>query len=105
MKADDTDQEVAARLESLATERQKLTIPDVAPFVEKLYDSPRGSCGCCLHIVLDDQNVADDHVRFCVTGALERQHSLCYGIARCLLKMSKTQRLKLAMTKGRVDRR
>lgn len=41
---------------------------------------------------LDDHNIDDDSVRFCLKGAQERGHPLCIQIAELLLQMSRTQR-------------
>ena len=72
----------------------KLTVPDVLPLARAIY--ARSCVGCCLHIVLDDDNVADSHVQFCVEWAVKQGHADCEQLARQLLTMSKTQRLKLA---------
>lgn len=63
------------------------------PEVEALYE--RSPTGCCLHIVLDDGNIEDSHVQFCIEYAVENKHSECEVLARKLLMMSKTQRKKL----------
>lgn len=75
----------------------KPTVPQVAPMVRALYE--RSGAGCCLHVVLDDQNIDDKSVQFCVTYAQEKGHQECESLARILLRMSKTQRLKLATGK------
>lgn len=73
----------------------KLTVPEVAPLVRALYARPGGEAGCCLHVVLDDGNVKDDQVRFCLDEAGRKGHPDCAELASKLLEMSKTQRLKL----------
>jgi hypothetical protein len=71
----------------------KPTIPEIEPFVRDLY---RRSCvGCCLHIVLDDGNIEDGNVKFCVEYAREMGHAECEKLASMMLLMSKTQRKKL----------
>lgn len=72
----------------------KPTVQEVAPLVSALYE--RNPVGCCLHIVLDDENVSDSHVAFCLDMAHESGHCDCIKLAGLLLLMSKTQRLKLA---------
>ena len=75
----------------------KPTIPEVKPLIQALYASPGlGQVGCCLHCVLDDQNVRDGDVLAAETRAVEVNHPECQKIARLLMQMSKTQRLKLA---------
>ena len=74
----------------------KPTVPEVSPLVKLLYSTPQGGVGCCLHIVLDDQNVADGDVDFCIQCAKEKGHPECLELALLLRRMSKTQRLKLS---------
>ena len=82
-----------AQGKALAGSQPKPTIPDVLPEVVALYQ--RNSVGCCLHIVLDDDNVLDSHVQACVDLALEQGHLKCYALAKKLLLMSKSQRHRL----------
>lgn len=70
------------------------TVPEVRPLVRELY--MRHATGCCLHIVLDDNNIEDGFVQYCLDYAVERKHEDCLRLAIILLSMSKTQRLKLA---------
>lgn len=49
-----------------------------------------------LHIVLDDGNVSDAHVLFCVAEARSRNDAEGERLALILLEMSRTQRRKLA---------
>ena len=72
----------------------KPTVPEVRPLVVALYK--RNQVGCCLHIVLDDGNVHDDHVQFCIDLAKTKGHEDCLALAKLLLRMSRTQRNKLA---------
>jgi len=71
---------------------KRLTVPQLRLLCQPLKDQ----CGCCLHVVLDDGNVKDADVEFCVQWAKEKQHPYCELVALCLLTMSKTQRTKLA---------
>ena len=45
----------------------------------------RNAVGCCLHIVLDDLNVADQHVQHCIDFAFENEHPDCAAIGQTLL--------------------
>lgn len=63
------------------------------PLVRALYE--RNCVGCHLHIVLDDGNVEDSHVKFCLDEAKEEGCQECVTLAEKLLLMSKTQRRKL----------
>ncbi len=71
------------------------------PSVRAYYAKPGNFNGGSLHIVLNDLNVSDDNVRFCIEWA--RQHCDEDGIhlGEALLLMSRTQRGKLARIKSR----
>lgn len=71
----------------------KYTVGELLPEVRALYK--RSPVGCCLHIVLDDGNVKDRHVQFCIDYAVEKGHAECEALARKLLTMTPTQRHKL----------
>lgn len=72
------------------------TVPDVLPLVIAYCERPGNAVGGSLHIVLDEGNVHDDHVRFCIRSARERSDSYGEQLGVLLLAMSKTQRLKLS---------
>jgi hypothetical protein len=72
----------------------KPTIPEVKPLIDELKD--KNLAYCCLHIVLSDNNISDSSVDYCLDLAIKNEHELCETIARKLLLMSKTQRLKLS---------
>lgn len=57
--------------------------------------------GCCLHIFLDDENTDLKHVQSCLVRAVKRDlqesgHLFCILLAEMALRMSRTQRRKLA---------
>lgn len=57
--------------------------------------------GCCLHIVLCDNNTEHGDVLWCLREALERGHSHCAGLADDLYAASRTQRRKVvALCRG-----
>jgi len=72
----------------------KPSIPEVLPLARR-YCSRRDGGGS-LHIVLEDDNVDDASVRWCIDYAEERGDPEGRELARLLLLMSKTQRRKLA---------
>lgn len=74
----------------------KPTIPEVIGDFRAYYEA-NISWGS-LHIVLDDGNVKDSDVLFCYHYALERDDQTGAHLASILLRMSKTQRLKLSST-------
>lgn len=71
-------------------------VPDVLPLVRALYLRPGGSVGCCLHIVLDDRNLDNSSVDFCVQQAREHSHADCESLALMLRQMTITQRRRVA---------
>lgn len=73
----------------------KPTVPEVLPLVQQYYAKPGNECGGSLHIVLDDGNVETEHVAYCQQYAKDRGDDFGYALAGLLLRMSKTQRLKL----------
>lgn len=78
-------------------DQQKPTVPEVLPLVWHYRDHyEHGGAGGSLHIVLDDGNVEDSHVEFCRQFAIEHGDSEGEKLAEILLRMSKTQRSKLA---------
>lgn len=73
---------------------KKPTVPSVLPMVKE-YCRNHAGCGS-LHIVLQDQNVNDSHVIFCLNAAKESNDLDGVILAKLLLMMSKTQRLKIS---------
>lgn len=71
----------------------KPSIPEVvARFAAYLEKNPEWGS---LHIVLDEGNVHDDNVRFCLEWSRKNGDMEGLALAEALLSMSKTQRLKL----------
>jgi hypothetical protein len=75
------------------TVAEKPTVPEVLPLVQAVYD--RHTAGCCLHILTDDGNVDDGDAAFCLEQAKQQGHADCLAAAELLVRMSKTQRLKV----------
>lgn len=71
----------------------KPTIPEVLDRF-RAYHQQHPTWGC-LHIVLDDENVADADVRYCLAYAQHEGDTEGVALAEILLAMSRTQRLKL----------
>lgn len=72
---------------------EKPTIPEVLPLVRAyLAQHPAGGA---LHIVLGDGNVSDADVKFCIEHAKAHEDAEGLVLAELLLRMSRTQRLKL----------
>lgn len=70
-----------------------INIPDVIDRFKAYHlDNP---CWGSLHIVLDDINIQNSHVEFCIDYANQNNDKEGEALARILLQMSKSQRLKL----------
>lgn len=85
---------------------RKPTVHEVLPIVEQYYAQGH-SAGGCLHIVLDDGNVRDDDVRFCLDRSFEHVGGDGFKpdrdgawLCHVLLRMSKTQRTRLYFEHG-----
>ena len=75
---------------------ERPTISDVLPKIRAYYAKPNNLSGGSLHIVLDDGNVRDCDVRYCVEFAQKRCDSDGVSLAETLLLMSRAQRFKLS---------
>lgn len=54
-----------------------------------------GATTCCNHIVVDDMNISDRSVAFCIITAARRQHHPCLRLALLLAECSLTQRARV----------
>lgn len=66
------------------------TVPEVQSLVAQIYE--RNSVGCCLHIALEDGNLKERHLQFCLQTAIDARHPDCQKVARKMLQMSASQR-------------
>ena len=73
----------------------KPTVPEVLPMVQAYVSKPGNRVGGNLHIVLDEGNVCDGHIEYCLERCREKGDADGVALAETLLRMSKTQRLKL----------
>ncbi len=55
-----------------------------------------GATTCCCHITVDDDNVDDENVAWCVQTAARKGHTQCLHLALLLASFSFTRRKKLA---------
>ena len=72
------------------------TVPEVQPLADRIRASPGGAVGCCLWISLENGNMTDADLRYCLQNAQENCHPDCELLARLLLLMTGTQRSKIA---------
>lgn len=77
----------------LPASREKPSIPSVLGRFRAYHE--KHLVWGALHIVLDDGNIGDDSVQFCLDFAVESGDTDGAALARILLSMSKTQRKKL----------
>lgn len=70
--------------------------PEVIRRFAAYHESPRGGSWGSLHIVLDEGNVRDGDVGQCIPWAEERGDLEAADLARLLLRMSKSQRWRVA---------
>lgn len=75
---------------------QNPNVPEIIPMILKYAALPGNSCGGSLHIVLDDGNVNDGSVSYCIKLARERSDIVGVELGKVLLRMSRTQRKKLS---------
>jgi hypothetical protein len=77
-------------------DKPRITVPDVVPLVYLYYRMLGNSNGGSLHIVTEDQNITDDNIKFVSEYAQQRGDKHGVALAMILLRMSRTQRLKIA---------
>jgi hypothetical protein len=74
----------------------KPIISDILPLVKEYRDKDGNGVGGNLHIVLDDGNINDSDIKFCLERAIETNDVDGIKLAEILLNMSKTQRSKIS---------
>lgn len=73
----------------------KITVLQLIEECKKYYAMPNNSMGGCLHIVLDDENIKDNHIKFCIETAESKGDKAGVMLGKLLLQASMTQRRKL----------
>lgn len=74
-------------------------VAEICKLVETLYDDMGEGCGGMLHIVLDDGNIDDDDILWCIEycnreeNADRHDKSICLDIAHRMLNLSREERL------------
>lgn len=70
---------------------------ELLPLAREIY--AKSGAGCCWHIAMDDGNVGDDDVEFCVKYAERnegcRTPKACHELGPMMRRASRTQRTKL----------
>ena len=75
---------------------RKPTVPEVLPIMRAYRDKPGNAVGGNYHIVLDECNVSDSNVMYCIQQCERQGDAAGFELGRLLMRMSKTQRSKLA---------
>ena len=83
-------------MSSMSENRCKPTLPEVIPQIDAYYRKPGNGAGGCLHIFLDDGNIRDQDIQFCLELAKSKKDTDAVIISEILMRMSKTQRSRLA---------
>ena len=65
--------------------------------IENYYNQEGNCCGGSLHIVLDDFNIEDSHITYCVEHAKNKKDQDAVEIGEELLKLSLQDRFKVVM--------
>jgi hypothetical protein len=73
-----------------------LTVSDVIEDFKRYVRQTEFNSGGSLHLVLDDFNIEDSNVQYCINSAIEYGDEEGTRLGRILLSMSRTQRLKIA---------
>jgi hypothetical protein len=74
---------------------RKPAIHELVAATKAYYSLPNNAAGGKLHIVLDDGNIKDEHIKWCIDYALRLGDNEGVMLGRMLLNASKTQRTKL----------
>ena len=75
-----------------------MNVPDVFERFRTYHSKPENSAWGSLHIVLDDFNLSNADVDFCIGSAKDKGDNEGEALAVILRNMSKTQRGKIART-------
>lgn len=73
-----------------------ITVPDVIDRFKDYHELPGNSCWGSLHVVLDDGNLKDHFVQFCIDFAEQSGDREGAELGRILLQLSETQRDKIS---------
>ena len=72
------------------TDKQKSEkIARLRVLVKAIYETPEGGCGCCLHICLDDGNLRNSDMEWCLENSVK--HGICKEVAELLLEVADTE--------------
>lgn len=72
----------------------KVTVPELIEECKKYYSIPNNGVGGNLHIVLDDGNIHDEDIMYCIKLSKENGDEAGVNLGNMLMSASKTQRKK-----------
>lgn len=75
---------------------EPFTATEVAEIAKAFYKLPGNEVGGNLHIVLDDSNILDGHIQYCINAAKQDRDFPAWVLGQILLKCSKSQRCRAA---------
>ena len=75
------------------------TVPEVTVLARAYYAKPGDAAGGNLHVVLDDSNLDDSSISFCLERAHEAGDADGVVLAEKLLALTRTQRRRLSYNK------
>lgn len=67
-------------------------VPMVRVLIEAYYTKPGNDSGGCCHVVLEDDNLDDPNLRFCLEYCLKKGDEEGAHIMRLMTQMSRSQR-------------
>jgi hypothetical protein len=89
------DDQNAAKLPDDGNSERKPTIPEVIPLIREYYAKSGNGAGGSLHIVLEDGNLEDRNVDFCIDYARSRDDADGVLLAQMLRRMTRAQRSRI----------
>jgi hypothetical protein len=75
-------------------------VPQLIEAAKAYYAMPNNGVGGSLHIVLDDENIEDGHINWCIDYAMANDDNEGVLLGKMLLGASYTQRRKLVRSYG-----
>lgn len=74
---------------------KKPTITELVPLLKEYYSKPENCVGGSLHIVLEDDNLENGHIEYCIEYAKKEGDLEGAKLGEMLLQLTKSQRRRL----------
>lgn len=91
----ETVKEYNQLVDDIREDREDRWLPRLNEMIKDYYSLPGNICGGLLHIVLDDDNIEDQHLHWCAGLTHGKNDYAGNDIASLLLRMTMEQRKKL----------